>query len=175
MILCIYLLPVLVFIAVQAFLWLWYVGASLCSHQSPGSRAHRLNNCDSPALEHRLDSCGAQGLAGSSQIAPVVKNLSVNAGDIRDAGSIPGSGRLPGGGHGNPFQYSCLENPMDRGAWQTAVHRITHSRTQALTVLPILQNVGIFLDQGSNPYLLQWQVDSLLLSYQGSPWTGLVL
>ena len=40
-----------------------------------------------------------------------------NAGDVRDVGSIPGSGRFPGGGHGNPFQYSCLENPMDRGAW----------------------------------------------------------
>ena len=46
----------------------------------------------------------------------MVKNLPVNAGDIRDVGSIPGSGRSPGGGHGNPLQYSCLENPMDRGA-----------------------------------------------------------
>ena len=47
----------------------------------------------------------------------VVKNLPANAGDIRDAGSIAGSGRSPGGGQGNPLQYSCLENPMDRGAW----------------------------------------------------------
>ena len=46
----------------------------------------------------------------------VVKNLSANAGDIKDIGSIPGLERFPGGGHGNPFQYSCLENPMDRGA-----------------------------------------------------------
>ena len=44
--------------------------------------------------------------------------------DIRDAGLIPGSGRCPGGGHGNPLQYSHLENPMDRGAWQTAVHGV---------------------------------------------------
>ena len=49
----------------------------------------------------------------------VIKNLPANAGDIRDTGSIPGSGRSPGGGHGNPLQYSCLENPMDRGASRT--------------------------------------------------------
>ena len=48
-------------------------------------------------------------------MAPVVKKPPANAGDIRDAGSIPGWGRSPGGGHGNSFQYSCLENPMDRG------------------------------------------------------------
>ena len=47
----------------------------------------------------------------------VVKNLPVNAGDTGDMGSIPGSGRSPGGGHGSPLQYSCLENPTDRGAW----------------------------------------------------------
>ena len=52
----------------------------------------------------------------------MVKNLPAKAGDIRDVGSIPGSGRSPGEGHGNPLQYSCLENPMDRGAWQAMVH-----------------------------------------------------
>ena len=51
----------------------------------------------------------------------VVKNLPTSAGDIRDVGSITGSGISPGGGHGNPLQYSCLENPTDRGAWQAAV------------------------------------------------------
>ena len=51
----------------------------------------------------------------------MVKNLSENAGDLRDTGLIPGSGRSPRGGHGNPLQYSCLENPMDRGAWQATV------------------------------------------------------
>ena len=51
-----------------------------------------------------------------SQVALMVKNPLANAGDIRDAGSFPGSGRSPEGGHGNPLQYSCLENPMDRGA-----------------------------------------------------------
>ena len=54
---------------------------------------------------------------GASQVALVVRNLPVNAGDTGDAGSIPGSGRSPGGGHDNPLQYFCLENPMDRGAW----------------------------------------------------------
>ena len=54
----------------------------------------------------------------------------VNAGDIREAGSIPGSGRSPGEGHGNPLQCSCLENVMDRGAWQITVHRVAKSRTQ---------------------------------------------
>ena len=60
----------------------------------------------------------------------VVKNLPASIGELRDMGSIPGSRRSPGGGHGNQLQYSCLENPMDRGAWQDIVHRVTQSRTQ---------------------------------------------
>ena len=60
----------------------------------------------------------------------VAKNPLTNAGDIRDMGSIPGSGRCPGGGHSSPFQHSCLENSMDRGPWQTTVHRVTKSWTQ---------------------------------------------
>ena len=55
----------------------------------------------------------------------IVKNLPANAEDIRDVGLIHGSGIYPGGGHGNPLQYSCLENPMDRGAWWATVYRIT--------------------------------------------------
>ena len=54
----------------------------------------------------------------------VVKNPLANAGDIRDVGLIPGLGRPPGGGHGNPLQYSCLENPMDRGTLRAAVHGV---------------------------------------------------
>ena len=53
-----------------------------------------------------------------------------NAGDTRDAGSVPGFGRSPGEGNGNPLQYSCLENPMDRGAWRATIHKIAKSRTQ---------------------------------------------
>ena len=52
----------------------------------------------------------------ASQVVLMVKNLPASAGDVRDVGLIPGSGRSPGGGHGNPLQYSCLENPMDRAA-----------------------------------------------------------
>ena len=66
----------------------------------------------------------------SSQVAPVVKNPPANSGDIKDVGWIPGSRRSPGGGHGNPLQYSCLKNPMDRGAWQATVHRVAKSWTQ---------------------------------------------
>ena len=65
----------------------------------------------------------------ASQGALVVKNPSANAGDTTDAGSIPGSGRSPGGEHGNPLQYSYLENPMDRGAWWAAGHRVAQIRT----------------------------------------------
>ena len=54
----------------------------------------------------------------------MVKNPPANAGDIRDTGSIPGLGRFPGEGNGNPLQYSCLGNPMDRGAWWAAVHGV---------------------------------------------------
>ena len=57
----------------------------------------------------------------------MVKNPSANAGVVRDAGSIPGLGRSPGDGHGNPLQYSCLRNPMDRGAWRAMVHRVARS------------------------------------------------
>ena len=69
----------------------------------------------------------------ASQLALVVKNPPPNAGDVRDTGSIPGSGRSPGGGQDNPFQYSCLESPMDRGAWQATVHRVAKSQTRLKT------------------------------------------
>ena len=66
----------------------------------------------------------------------MVKNLPASAGDKRDVGSIPESGRSPGGRHGNPLQYSCLENPMDGGAWRTTVHGIAESdMTERLTLL----------------------------------------
>ena len=63
------------------------------------------------------------------QMALVVKNTPANAGDIKDTGSLSGSGRTPGGGHSNPLQYSCLENPMDRGAWRAIIHGVAKSRT----------------------------------------------
>ena len=66
---------------------------------------------------------------GASQGALVVRNLPANAGDLRDSGSIPDSGRSAGG-HGNPLQYFCLGNPMDRGAWWATAHRVAKSQTQ---------------------------------------------
>ena len=59
----------------------------------------------------------------------VVKNLPAFTGDLGDKGSLPGSGRFPGVGNGNPFQYSCLENSLDRGAWWATVHGVTKSWT----------------------------------------------
>ena len=65
----------------------------------------------------------------ASQAVLVVKSLPANAGDIRDVGLVPELGRSPGGGPGNLLQYSCLENPMDRGAWQAIVHGVTKNWT----------------------------------------------
>ena len=59
----------------------------------------------------------------------MVKNLPTNVGDARDVGFIPGLGRFPGEGHCNPLQYSCLENPMDRGGWRATVHGVAESDT----------------------------------------------
>ena len=59
----------------------------------------------------------------------MTKELPANAGDVRDSGLIPGLGRSPGEGNGNPLQYSCLENPIDRGAWWATVHRVAESDT----------------------------------------------
>ena len=64
-----------------------------------------------------------------SQVALVAKTLPASAGAMRDAGSIPGLDRYPGGGNGNPLQYSCLENPKDRGAWWDTVHRVAKGWT----------------------------------------------
>ena len=77
--------------------------------------------------------CKSMGGLGAAQAVHMVKNPSLSAGDIRDVGSVPGSGRSPGGGHGNPLQYYCLENPMERGAWWTAGHGIAESGTAEVT------------------------------------------
>ena len=74
-------------------------------------------------IEHLLRVRGFPG--GASGNEPPA-----NTGDTRDAGSIPGLGRSPGGGHDNPLQYACLENPMDTGAWRATVYRITKSQTR---------------------------------------------
>ena len=77
----------------------------------------------------------------ASQLALVVKNLPADAGDTRDVSLIPGPGRSPGGEHGNPLQYSGLENPADRGPWRAAVHGVTKSRI-GLSDLACRQGLG---------------------------------
>ena len=89
-----------------------------------------------------------------SQLVLVVKNPPASAVDGRDAGSIPGSGKSPGGGHSSPLQYSCLGNPMDRGAWQATVHGVTKSRTR--------------LKRPSTHSSTHWFFEAYV---RGSPWT----
>ena len=66
---------------------------------------------------------------GASQVVLVIMNLPAKAGDVRDVGSIPEMGRSPGEGHGNPLQYSFLENSINRGAWRAIVHGVAQSQT----------------------------------------------
>ena len=97
-----------------------------------------------------LSSSNSNLVYRASQMSLMVKNLPANAGDIRDVGSIPGLGRSPGGGHGNPLQYSCLENPMDRGAWQATVLGVAKGQTWLKqlcthTSLYMVQQIWMFL------------------------------
>ena len=69
-------------------------------------------------------------VSATNQVALVVKSPPAHAGNLRDAGSIPRLGRSPGEGNGNPLQYSCLENPMDRGAWWATIHGVTKGQAQ---------------------------------------------
>ena len=80
---------------------------------------HKRFSCRSPPFMHLW----------ASRVVLVVKSSPANAGDIRDVGLVPELGRSPGGGRGNLLQYSCLENPMDRGAWQAIVHGVTKNWT----------------------------------------------
>ena len=86
---------------------------------------HASENCRKKARNSVLTYM-RKGFPGGS----VVNNSPANAGDPRDMGSLPGWGRSPGGGHGNPLRSSCLENPMDRGAWQATVDGVGLQRVQ---------------------------------------------
>ena len=90
-------------------------------------------------IQFDVFTCNYPVFPASSQVALVVKNPPANAADVRETGSILESGRSPGGEHGNLFQYSYLENPMDRGAWPSKVHRVAKSQTpmKRLTMLHI--------------------------------------
>ena len=108
----------------------------------------------------------------ASQEELMIKNLPASAGDVRDTGSIPGSGRSPGRGHGHPLQYSCLENPMDRGAWWATVHRVAKSQTW-LKWLNIAQNswretLRYHRDSEMKGFHYQWRVHTVLTSLESS-------
>ena len=95
-----------------------------CKKTSRSSRSASTAESSTVIIWLRYSKCWA------SQVALVAKNLSAKAGDIRDTASIPGLGRSPGGRHGNPLQYSCLENPKDRGAWRATVPGVAKSQTR---------------------------------------------
>ena len=76
-----------------------------------------------------LDIAACMCQSWDSYVVLVVKKLPANAGDLKDTGSVPGLERSPGEGRGHPLQYSCLEDPMDRGAWRARIHRVTKSQT----------------------------------------------
>ena len=95
-----------------------------CGHYS--HRVMALESAESVSLQQKVRTGSKEGFS----MVLVVKNLLANAGDVRDAGSIPGWGRSHGGGHGDPLQYPCLENPMDRGAWWATIHGVAKSWTQ---------------------------------------------
>ena len=94
-------------------------------------------------------------------IGSVVKNLPANAGDSGDVRSIPASERSHGEGNGNPFQYSCLENSMGRGAWQTTIHEVTKSRTQLNTHI---QGPGCYCNTASGCIFAFFSVSMSLTS-----------
>ena len=81
----------------------------------------------------------------ASQVALVVKNPPANAGDVRDLGLIAGSGRAPGAGNGNPLEYSCLKNPMDRGAWWTTVQWVTKRQTRLSNLAHVHTSLKLLL------------------------------
>ena len=93
----------------------------------------------------------------------VGKNPPASAGDTRDMGSVPGLGRSPGGGHGNPLQYSCLENPMDRGAWQATVHRVGQSQTRLKQLSTHAHDLDILILTHMHAYM--WYVCMHMLAY----------
>ena len=96
----------------------------ICTH------IHPVHSSDHTEYLTQTVSFLRSGTASFLQLSSVVKNLPANARGIRDAGSIPGWGRCPAEGNGSPLQYSCPENPMDRGAWRATVHRVAQSWTQ---------------------------------------------
>ena len=99
-------------------------------------------------------------------MALVVRNSAANAGDVRYAGSIHGSGRSPVGEHGNPLQYSCLENPMDKGVWRATVHRVERKHNMHAC----MQCRRLWFDPwvGKTPLRREWQLTLAFLPGKSS-------
>ena len=88
----------------------------------------------------------------------LVNNMPANAGDIRDALSIPGSGKSPGKGHGNPLQYSCLENPMDWGAWWAAIYGVAQSQTRLSNFTFTFHFHALEKEMATHSSVLAWRI-----------------
>ena len=109
--------------------WLY---ALLAREAGPGLEKESTGQAADP--QHMNERGHSTWPSGASQVVLVVRNPPTNARDIRDTGSIPGLGGSPGEGHGSPLQYSCLENPMDRGYWRDTVHGVAKSGTTQATI-----------------------------------------
>ena len=96
----------------------------------------------------------------ASQVEIVIKNPA-DAGDVRDPGLIPGSGRSPGGGQGNQLQYSCLENPMDRGAWQAAVHGVAKSQSRLNDFAFTFHFHALEKEMATHSSVLAWRIPGM--------------
>ena len=88
----------------------------------------------------------------------MVKNLPTNTGDVRDAGLIPGLERSHGEGHGNPLKYSCLENPVDSGAWWAAVHGVSRSQTRLSNITFTFHFHALEKEMATHSSVLAWRI-----------------
>ena len=125
-----------------------------------------------------IQSC--QGFLKCSKVfhhIKIVFNPPASAGETRDAASIPESGRSPGGGHGNPLQYSGLENPMDRGAWRATVHKITASQTRLKLLSTQAPTTCHLLSRSAahSPFPGILDSDSSAVEPRGAPWGSRLL
>ena len=100
---------------------IWEVATETLGSMKPDIFTHHW-------FDRESDTGKSMEVEGTSQVTLMVKKLPSNA-EVRDVDSVPGLGRFPGGGHGNPLQYSCLENLMDRRSWWAIVHRLSKSQT----------------------------------------------
>ena len=115
----------------------------------PSRPIHAVTNGKIPFLFLRLSNI----TFWASHVALIVKNLSASAREVKEAGLIPGSGRSPGGGHGNPLQYSCLEKPMDRGAWWATIHMVAQSDTTEVIQHARMYNITFYLLNNQSIYI----------------------